>query len=228
MSHESGGELVALRQRRESVVAALSAHFTDDVLSMDEYERRVDRAHRATSIGELDALLADLSPAGAPGGSESGALVRKAKAQGTAVAPREARSRRVLSVLGSTQRKGTWRVPRTLPVVSVLSGMDLDFREAELGPGVTEVKVTNVLSGIAIIVPPDLAVECEGAAIVSNFEGLEQRGASSDPDAPLLRITGVSVLGSVEIATRRVGEPMKADPKADVGEMGKRQLPPGD
>jgi hypothetical protein len=90
------------------------------------------------------------------------------------------------------------------------------------------VKVTNVLSGIAIIVPPDLAVECEGAAIVSSFEGLEQRGASSDPNAPLLRITGVSILGSVEIETRRVGEPMKADEKADVGEMGQRRLPPGE
>ena len=225
MQNENQPESAALRERREAVIGALSAHFTNDALSMDEYERRVDRAHRAMSVGELDALLADLDPSGGTGGS--GALVKKAATPETAVARRDTRGRRVLSVLGSTQRKGTWRVPRTLPVVSVLSGMDLDFREAELGPGVTEVKVTNVLSGIAIIVPPHLAVECEGAAILSNFEGLEQRGASSDPDAPLLRITGVSVLGSVEIATRRAGEPMKADPKADVGEMGKRQLPPG-
>jgi len=223
---EDKQELVALRDRRDAVIDALSTHFTSDVLALDEFERRVNLAHRAGSLSELDELLSDLEPAAAKGTSR--AMVPKAEASRTAIAARESGTRRVLMILSSTRRKGTWRVPRKLPVVTVLGGVDLDFREAELAPGVTEIKVTNVLGGVAIIVPPDLAVECEGAAVLSTFEGLEQRAAEPDPDAPLLRISGVAILGSVEISTRQVGEPMKADETADIGEIGQRRLPPGE
>ncbi len=69
---------------------------------------------------------------------------------------------RVLSILSGIQRQGTWRVPKKLRVVAVMGGIDLDFREAEFGPGVTEVNATMVMGAIAIIVPPHLAVECDG------------------------------------------------------------------
>ncbi len=225
MAGEDNRELVALRDRREDVIAALSKHFTNDTLGLDEFERRVDLAHRAGSIATLDALLSDLEPAGAAAAGR--ALVPKTDTAETAIATHEFGTRRVLTILGSTQRKGTWRVPRTLPVVTVLGGVDLDFREAEFGPGVTEVKVTNVLGGVAIIVPPHLRVVCDGAAILSTFEGMEHREGEPDPDAPLLRISGVAILGSVEISTRLVGEPMKADDTADIGEIGQRRLPSG-
>ncbi len=226
MAGEDKSELVALRDRRDDVIAALSTHFTNDTLALDEFERRVGLAHHAESIAELDALLSDLEPA--PTAAKSRALVPKADASETAIATHEFGTRRVLTILSSAQRKGTWRVPRTLPVVTVLGGVDLDFREAEFGPGVTEVKVTNVLGGIAIIVPPHLQVVCDGAAILSDFEGMERRAGEPDPDAPLLRISGVAILGSVEISTRLVGEAMKADETADIGEIGQRRLPSGD
>ena len=55
--------LVALCTRREMVIDALSTHFANDALDMDEFEQRVDLAHRATSVAELDELLTDLEPA---------------------------------------------------------------------------------------------------------------------------------------------------------------------
>ena len=205
--------LVALGARREMVIDALSTHFANDALDMDEFEQRVDLAHRATSVAKLDELLTDLEPAADEEPSE---------APQVAIATRDRMAKRVLSILGGIQRKGTWRVPKQLRVVAVMGGVDLDFREAEFGPGVTEVKVTSVMGGIAVIVPPHLQVECDGLAILGVFEGMDRSTGERDPDAPLLRITGVAVMGALEISTRLPGETMKVDASATVGQIGHR------
>lgn len=192
--------LVALGARRDSVIDSLSTHFANDALGMDEFEQRVDLAHRATSVAELDELLSDLASAADAGPSES--LVRQAETPQAAIATHAREVKRVLSILSSTQRKGTWRVPGNLRVVSVMGAVELDFREAELGPGVTEVKVRSVMGAISIVVPPHLQVECDGTVFLGHFEGMDRSAGERNPDAPLLRITGVAVMGAVEINTR--------------------------
>ncbi|MCZ6893730.1 MAG: LiaF-related protein, partial [Gammaproteobacteria bacterium] len=107
-----------------------------------------------------------------------------------------------------------------LHVVAVMGGVDLDFREAVFGPGVSEVKVTAVMGAIAVIVPPHLQVEFGGTSIMGAFEGLV--AGSRDASAPLLRITGSAVMGAVEISTRPLGKAMKSDDSASVGQIGKR------
>jgi hypothetical protein len=210
--------LVALRRRREVVIDALSTHFTNDALDMDEFELRVDLAQRATSVAELDELLTDLEPAANEAPGES--LVRQTEAPPVAVATRAHKAKRVRTILSSTQRKGTWRVPQKLRVVTVMGAVDLDFREAQFGPGVTEVKVTNVMGAVAVVVPPDLQVECAGVPILGHFEGMDRVVGERNPDAPLLRITGVAVMGALEISTRLPGETMKLDAGASVGQIG--------
>ena len=220
MDGQNKPALVALHARREMVIDALSSHFASDALDMDEFEQRLDLAHRATSVAQLDELLTDLEPAADIRPSKS--LVPQPEASQVAIAAHPRRGNRLRSILSGIQRKGTWRVPKQLRVLAVMGGVDLDFREAEFGPGVTEVTVKSVMGAIAIIVPPHLHVECEGRAILGTFEGMDSGTGERDPDAPLLRITGVSIMGAVEIATRQVGETMKADASASVGQIGRR------
>lgn len=129
---------------------------------------------------------------------------------------------RLLVIMSGTQRQGSWRVPKKLRVIAVMGGVDLDFRDAVFGPGVTEVHVTSLMGGIAIIVPPHLQVACEGASIMGMFEGLDQGTRERDPEAPLLRISGSAIMGALEIATRSPGGKMKLDPGAHVGQIGQR------
>jgi len=49
--------------RRDEVIARLSQAFGDGALDVDELERRLARAHAATTVAELDALVADLPSA---------------------------------------------------------------------------------------------------------------------------------------------------------------------
>jgi hypothetical protein len=52
--------LVAVRDRREQVTAQLTDAFARDDIDVDELEHRLDLAHAARSIAELDAVAADL------------------------------------------------------------------------------------------------------------------------------------------------------------------------
>ncbi len=207
--------LVALHDKRERVIDALSIHFANDTLDMDEFEQRVDLAHRATSVADLDVLLADLKPTTdeQPSASPVPSLVPRTEARqvhtavrGLSIASHGWRTKRVLAILSDIQRKGTWPVPKKLRVRAVLGSVGLDFREAQMGPGVTEVKVRSIGGEIKIIVPPHLRVECEGRAVLGSFEGMHQNTGEPNPDAPLLRITGRAIFGTVEISTRQPGE----------------------
>jgi hypothetical protein len=201
--------LIALTTARERVIARLSDAFAADDLDLDEFERRLNLAHRAEDVAALDALVADLAqpaPAAAPGGAGQ-ALVPAAPAHGALVPAAQVRPRqKMLALLGSVERRGPWRVARDLTVRSWMGSVVLDFREAELGPGVTCVHIAAIMASVELIVPPWLSVEVEGTSIMGEFEHLERSPRAPDPDAPLVRITGYTVMGAVEIETRLPGE----------------------
>ena len=55
-----GGKSRAPQGQRQAAIDRLMEAFAEDVLDVDEFERRLDRAHAATTSDELQALLSDL------------------------------------------------------------------------------------------------------------------------------------------------------------------------
>lgn len=192
---------LSLKERRERTIEALCQHFAQDRLEVAEFEARLDRAHRATVPAELDQLLTDLPSAAAA-----------QPAPRTAPAPARAQhgdqTRTVLAVMGGVERKGHWVPARKNVVIAIMGGAGLDFRDVDLPPGETEVNLFCMMGGAEIIVPPDLAVDSSGVAIMGGFESISPR-RSDDPNAPVLRVTGVCIMGGVEITVRRSGETAK-------------------
>lgn len=194
-----GPALVTLRDVRERSIARLTDAFAHDVLEMDEFERRLSIAHRSNSTEEISALTADLQAEEAP---DTTALTVPA-----AVSPLSVRdSQRLLLIMGGTSRRGQWTPPRKLRIIALMGGAELDFREAALAPGVTEVHITAVMGGVNIVVPPHLAVEMDGSAIMGGFEHSDRAPTHPDPDRPILRVYGLAIMGGVNIETRLVGE----------------------
>lgn len=191
--------LVLLRDTRERAIARLSDAFARDDLELDEFERRLGIAHRSDVVAELEQLTADLGEE-----APSQALVPAAP---VALSPSRVREQQSLvAVMGGAVRKGHWTPPRRLRVVAVLGGAELDFREAALAPGVTEVYITAVMGGVNIIVPPQLAVEMEGVAVMGGFEHSERAPVTPDPERPVLHVRGFALWGGVQIETRLLGE----------------------
>jgi hypothetical protein len=51
---------LAVRDRRERVIAQLAESFAQDELSVEDFEARIDAAYCSTTDAEFDALIADL------------------------------------------------------------------------------------------------------------------------------------------------------------------------
>ena len=112
----------------------------------------------------------------------------------------------VYAIFGGVDRRGTWNVPRRWRVVAAFGGAQLDLREARFPTGVIDLEVRAVFGGVQIVVPPGLAVEVHGTAIMGGFQDVNRAPAHPDPDAPLLRIRGLALMGGVEITMRLPGE----------------------
>lgn len=200
---ESGSLLpVPLEDRKEKAVRRLGAHFAEDHLTVEQFEERVDRAWGATSPGELDSLFSGLPALRTESAPELAGATLPARAR-----PEEVSARGVqIAIMGGSERKGAWTPPRRLTSIALMGGAGLDLREARLGPGLTEITIVAVMGGVEVVVPPGLAVETHGFAVMGGFEGHDQPSADPDPDAPRVRIRGIAVMGGVEVAVRRPGE----------------------
>ena len=181
----------ALRHRRESTIARLCDHFARDNLEASELEDLIDRAHRAQSLVELDHLLDGL-----PALSESSAV-----APAPDRLPPRPEHQVVVAIMGGADRKGAWTPGANLYVTAVMGGAVLDFRQAQVGAGVTHVYVIAIMGGVEIIVPPGLRVESNGIGIMGGFEHAGQL-LPDTPSGPVLRISGVAIMGGVEIKER--------------------------
>ncbi len=189
--------LAAVADLRERVTECLSDAFAHDLLDGEDFEQRLDLAYQARTIAQLEELVADLEmPA-----PQTRALAIPADAY-----PNRPEGKLVLALMGGVSRGGRWLAPKTLRAVAVMGGVELDLREAILPPGITEIHVTAIMGGVEIIVPPNVAIQADGIAVMGGFEDVHRAPAIQDASVPQLRIKGFALCGGVEIKTRLPGE----------------------
>ena len=190
---------------RERAVEVLMEHFSRDVMDLEEFEELLDAVNRCSTVGELRELLSKLPPV-----ESSEPATDMIPARGGAPVVVDADRVRphgfLISILGATNRSGRWIPARKSFALGVLGGISLDFREALLGSGITDVNLLAVLGGIEIIVPPEMAVEVDGMAVLGGFEYQTDTPLRSNPDLPTLRVRGLAVLGGVTVEVRLPGE----------------------
>lgn len=201
-------ELEALRGTRAQTIDRLTEHFVRDDLDVAEYEHRLALAHRAEAAADLERVTADLPPLQAePHTTAAPPVEDKPAPRSTATpAPLQRPVGLAVALMGGAQRRGAWTPPRSLTAIALMGGVELDFREARLGPGVTEVTAFALMGDVEIIVPPTLHVETHGIGIMGGFDALDRSPTSPDPTEPVLRIRGLALMGGVEVKTRLPGE----------------------
>lgn len=197
----------ALAAALEQAEATLAHAFGEGVIDEDELDERLERLAHANRLDEVERLTHDLEPAPA-------SSLAPVEARSPSLAPNPvalARSedlrpeQRMLAIFSEQKRRGDWLVARRNQIVSVLGSATLDFRGVSLPPGETEVHVRGFLSETTIIVPPGMRVVAECSTILGEVEQDESFGDSPAHPAHL-RVTGLVVLGSVEIKERELGE----------------------
>jgi hypothetical protein len=137
-----------------------------------------------------------------------------------ALAKRYQDAETVYSVLGSTARRGRWEPPETMRTLSVLGSIVLDYGDADLPLGVTEVDCQVFLGSVEIIVPSDVDVELTGSVFLGSVDTKGGKGplnwlrragrrlVGQEPEAeevyerPLLSVDCSGFLGSVQVKLR--------------------------
>ena len=197
MSGEPPSNVPATSDLKQRVIDALSEHFAQDRLTLEEFEARVDLAQRATAPESLRVLLRELQLD----------VAQEAVSARPVSTERERKGRSLMfGFWGGSQRSGSWVPARKNFAVAFQGGVELDFREARFGPGVTEVVVFCAMGGVNIIVPPNLQVDFGGVGIMGGFDAEAGMQKVVDPDAPILRVRGVAVWGGAGVEIRHVGE----------------------
>jgi hypothetical protein len=192
-------DLVALGDARDRAIARLSEAFAHDVIDVEEFERRITLAHAAATAAEIERTVSDLA------GATTLPVAWTPAPVNVAASPTEG-VERVTAMFGGVERHGTWTLPRRLDALALMGGIVLDFRDAVLSAGVTEIHVSAVMGGIQIIVPPSLSVEVSGTAILGGFDHVDRVPQVIDPRRPVLRVHGFAFMGGVFIETRLPGE----------------------
>jgi hypothetical protein len=200
MTEPSSLTPAALRHQRERTIVALCDHFAQDHLEANELEQLIDRAHQATTIAELGSLVHGLPALNAEGLSVVDRGFQVARAGET---PDQ---QLVVAIMAGNERTGSWAPARSIFTVAMMGGADLDFREARLDPGVTELYCFAMMGAIDIVVPPGIRVESSGIGIMGAFEHMGAERLPVDTSVPVLRISGLALMGAVEISQREVGE----------------------
>lgn len=183
---------------REKVIEHLKYSFTQDHIDEGEFEKRCKVALNTKNRMDLKVIVEDLPEYVEEQKNQQDTAPAviinkgKVKAQGT-----------IVSILGGVERKGLWKPPQKLNMFVTMGAVDLDFRKAEFPPGVTEINLFCVMGGIDIKIPPGVNIENHCIAILGGVD--DKSEYSEAPHNPTLKITGIVVMGSLEIKTPKEG-----------------------
>ena len=169
---------------RDATLERLSAATGDGRLTLEEFSQRMNRATTAKTRAELDRLVADLP---ADVGAVSSAVAERSPA----------RPSWHISPIGGLSVSGPWRMERSVIVVSLIGGADLDLSQAQLAaPEVTLTKV-SLLGGVSIAVPPGIRVDASGFSLIGGTS--VEAGPEPGPGAPTVHVRAFSLLGGIRI-----------------------------
>ncbi|TDD63139.1 DUF1707 and DUF2154 domain-containing protein [Actinomadura darangshiensis] len=183
---------------RDEVADRLREALAEGRITPEEHAERIDAVYSAKTYADLEPVLSDLPSEEAP---RPRVDLRKDQ---QALPPPPPQSPNLVAIFSGVERKGRWLVEPTTNVSCVFGGVDLDFRQAVLSQGEVNVNVTCVFGGVNIVVPPGVRVIASNTAVFSGNDLPEDDTA--DPDAPVIRITGMLLFGGVSVKRKAVGE----------------------
>ena len=173
--------------------ATKHAALAEGRLSVAEHSDRLDAVYEAKTHAEIAPLVDDL-----PARVTSQQVAPRAD-----LAPATRRRQRIIAIFGGAARKGQWQVEPKITAVTVFGGASLDFRDVQLPQREITLHCTAVFGGMEIIVPPEMRVIDSGIALFGGRDAGSGSAESNDPNAPVLRLTGLTMFGGLGVKHKR-------------------------
>jgi hypothetical protein len=169
---------------REQVVVRLRDASAEGRLTLEELADRTALAYRATTHAELVPLTSDLP------------------ATAASAAPDAVRRRRwLIGVFAPVTRSGRRAFGARNVVLALFGPARLDLRQAQLPGGEAVITVFSLFAPVSVTLPEHVEVESSVVALLAPVQ--EGPAGEIPPQAPSVRIRGVSFCGPVFIQSRR-------------------------
>lgn len=178
----------------------------DGRLTLTEVDERLKDVYAAKTFGELRPIVADLPGHELALPSPHEVAAHQSSASAPAVTSRIVSGKAsgsAVAVLSGAERSGVWVVPQKLHVVAVMGGVELDLTEAVFAASEVTIQVFALMGGVEITVPDDVTVISEAIGVLGGVENRSR--AVAPPGSPVVRITGIAVMGGVEIKPPKRG-----------------------
>jgi hypothetical protein len=187
---------------RERVARVLHDSMAEGRLTVGELEERLDKVYEAKTFGDLEPLLRDL-----PVGNQARTLAVPTPGVAPVTSNRiggRGTSSNAIAIMSGSDRKGVWTVPPTFTAMAMMGGVTIDLTDARFEDAETTIQAFTFWGGIDIYVPDDIIVQVNGTGFMGAFENHAQNQVQPRPGVPLVKITGLAVMGGVDVkATKK-------------------------
>ncbi|GGY90494.1 DUF1707 SHOCT-like domain-containing protein [Streptomyces poonensis] len=190
---------------RDRVADLLRDALAEGRLTAEEHAERVEGVLGAKTVGELDVFVRDLPAAHtshASGATDATGVqdvpVPNRPTPGSM--PAEA-DERVVAVFSAAIRRGRWRAGRRIHAYAIFGSVEIDLSEALFEHRQVMIKAVSVFGSVEIRVPENVSLRGSGGGVLGNFE--VDTLDSGQPDAPVVYVDGLAVLGHIEAKPKR-------------------------
>lgn len=177
-----------LSAERERVIAQLTACFSRDELSLEEYETRISLVYGARTRSELEQISSALPSTDSIEPELEGSPLE------------------VKSILSSIVRSGLAILPKRARLRSWAGNIQIDLSRSRVRSGVTEIEVDVVLGNLEISLPRHVHLDDQTNVVLSSFDNPRPRGAAEPlpPGVPptVVRLQGRVILGNLSVRFR--------------------------
>ena len=170
-------EDAGLEPRRQAVIDVLKDRFARGEIELAEYERRITAAADARQVGDLAALVSDLTRRAAPPN------LPEAKQQ-------------FVTVMGSRNQRGDWLQADAVVVYVLMGSVSLDFTEVRPGDRPIVIEVRSMMGEVNLRVPAGMPVQMDVDTFMT--EASVHKSVSTEPvTGHGVIVRGVAVMSSV-------------------------------
>jgi hypothetical protein len=183
---------------RDRTADILREALAEGRLTAEEHAERIDGVYRAKTHAELEPLVRDLP--GAHTQRRPAASSPAPNRPTTGAVPAVA-DENLVAVFSTSARKGRWRVGRRTHAYAVFGNIEIDLSEAIFEYQQVVIKAVSVFGNVEVRVPENISLRGSGGGVLGNFE-VDTLDAA-DPDAPVVYVDGIAVLGNIEAKPKR-------------------------
>ncbi|MGW7264170.1 DUF1707 SHOCT-like domain-containing protein [Streptomyces sp. NPDC054842] len=183
---------------RDRIADLLRDALAEGRLTPDEHAERVEGVLSAKTVGQLDVFVRDLPAAHGRRSAPSFAPAPNRPTEGAI--PVDA-DENVVAVFSTAVRKGRWRAGRRMHAYAIFGNVEIDLSEAVFEYQQVVIKAVSVFGNVEVRVPENVSLRGSGGGVLGNFEVATLD--SDDPDAPVIYVDGIAVLGNVEAKPKR-------------------------